>query len=185
MDVAELTRDRYRAALPRLRDRLAHRLADEREQRWAALSVRLQADIDNLAEEFRVIYPVAVENLLSLFTRVRQLESSINQHNAQSPPGSTPLLGVELRARGLESFSTASPSVLDATVLLDPHDGTQLWPPKQLPHVALSPVPIIEGPGADWHQAATREAELRRAEHERVVQFYAERQREREGLARP
>jgi hypothetical protein len=148
---ARLQRDRFLAAIPRLRDKAKAAASREIEERWAARAARLQAKIGPLAAEFRDTYSPAVETLLSLFVRIRELEAEVAQCNAQAPPGQH-VLGVELTARGMTSFSTKESSVILGTVLLDPSDSHQLWPPVSVPLsvIAAAAQPVLAGPSGDW-----------------------------------
>jgi hypothetical protein len=180
---AELARDRLKAILPRLKDKLAISLVDETKARHAAHGVRLQTKIEEVATQFRDTYSPAVKTILELFVEIRELEAEVSMHSAQAPPGAQHLRGPELTARGMASFSTTEPSVLVDTVLVDPSNSAKLWPPKAPPISTLVSLPIIPGPGPDWRAGLQQEAQRRRQEWEAVVadhQRRAEEQGEKE-----
>ena len=168
---AELRRDRLRIALPKLRAKLATALAREIEERWLARAARLQTKIDALATEFRDTYPPAVQTLLDLFIRCRELEAEVSMHNSQAPAGGHHLLGPELTARCMLAFSTKEPSVIMGTVLLDPHDSKQIWPPVTIPLsvIAAAAQPVLPGHSGDWRAERQALGESRNRDWQRVT----------------
>jgi hypothetical protein len=178
---AELRRDRLRIALPKLRAKLATALAREIEERWLARAARLQTKIDALATEFRDTYPPAVQTLLDLFIRCRELEAEVSMHNSQAPAGGHHLLGPELTARCMLAFSTKEPSVIMGTVLLDPHDSKQIWPPVTIPLsvIAAAAQPVLPGHSCDWRAERQALGESRNRDWQRVTEYHADQERQR------
>ena len=90
---------------------------------------------------------------------------AISHINGSAPPGEHRcLLGVELAARGLESFGTADPPIAKSVRLPDWDEPTKFaWPPPT-PSLAVRVVADVARMlpphgGANWHQEReTREA---------------------------
>jgi hypothetical protein len=68
---AEFTRDRLRAALPKLRTRLAKLQRAEAYARWVVDYDRVRPLRDALAEELRALYPDFVARLTDLLRRIQ------------------------------------------------------------------------------------------------------------------
>jgi hypothetical protein len=77
-----------------------------------------------------------------------------------------------LAARGLESFSTADPSIARELKLpAFEHSVRMAWPPPQtLDSALLSPVSASPRNSADWGRAVEEEARTSRARQERAEQ---------------
>src|ERR1700683_3026774 len=72
--VTELARDRLRAILPRLRDKLQACLASEHAARWAEDYRRVKAKVEEAAREFAEIYSDAVADLIAIFAVAAALD---------------------------------------------------------------------------------------------------------------
>jgi hypothetical protein len=78
-----------------------------------------EAKRDELARQYAE-YPKLVARLVDLFESAKAVDEKVSRINGSAPPGEhRRLLGVELTARGLQSFSTADPPIAKAVQLPD------------------------------------------------------------------
>jgi hypothetical protein len=93
------------------------------------------------------------------------------------------LLSAELLARGLDSFSRDTPSLLTAVHLVDWDSGREIWPPPR-PSMAAAfaaAVPVYDRRcTADWASDNERRAAAQQAERERMADFYRRLDQEQE-----
>jgi hypothetical protein len=174
---SQLTCDRLKTALPKLRDRLAAALADEAVQRWHARTQRLAADADKLADEFATEYSKHAGALLDLLLRMAASDREIRQHNVSLPAGVQPVRTAEMLARGLDAFTRDTPSIAAQVVLTD-HLGKVAWPVAKPVFSTTVPIPVVPHPGPNWHQALEAAAAERREEWERTVADHERRAKE-------
>ena len=90
---------------------------------------------------------------------------------------------VELTARGLEHFTTASPSIALGVQLPDFECSTMLaWPPPKPSMAVQVATSMTYGPhpGANWWQESKERAQAIREEHARVIEHYDAMARARE-----
>ena len=160
IEAAEFARDRLRTLLPRLQEVQAVEYA----ARWASEYERLEAKRDELARQYAE-YPKLVARLVDLFESAKAVDEKVSRINGSAPPGEhRRLLGVELTARGLQSFSTADPPIAKAVQLPDWDESTKFAWPSPTPSLAIRVVTDMAGMlpphgGANWHQEReTREA---------------------------
>lgn len=184
MEEAVLAAGRLRTLLPRLERRGQQVAAAERLGRWKAEFAELKIERDELAEELAELYPAAVSKLIDLFNRIAAHEAEVSRLHQSRPAGvSLHLAGPELVARGLESFSRDTPSLIKTIQFLDFASGKQVWPPPRIPLGVLvtqgMPAPLPH-PGADWWRDREERAAAQRAEQERVAAYYEAQQRAKE-----
>lgn len=131
----EFDRDRLRAAIPRLQERLKSTQDREYYQRWRVDYEVVKAARDTLADEFRTEYPAIVGKLADLLTRMAASDREVMRINIAAPSGANlHLLEAELEARALANFSTSSPSIAGELRLPDFDRSTGLrWPPAAPP----------------------------------------------------
>jgi hypothetical protein len=158
---AEFTRDRLRSSLTHLHQRLGEVEAAERQHDWQEDYEAVKAKRDARAREFAELYPSLTAQLLDLFRRAEAVDEECSRVNAEAPQGEhRRLLGVELTARKLESFSIADPSVIDVVKLPDwSHSDRMIWPPPKIPLSVLVAASISRF-SSDW--AAAREKDKAR-----------------------
>jgi hypothetical protein len=169
---------RLRTILPRLQQRHQEVAAQEYRATWNADCDVVEVERDGLAAEFREVYQPVETKSVDLFTRMAANDREVHRINASAPSGEPRrLVGAELAARGLASFSRDNPSI--AAELRIPSfegGGRMAWPPPQKLDVALfSPVSASPRHSADWGLAAAEEA---RASQERQERDAAEREAE-------
>jgi hypothetical protein len=140
---AEFRRDRLRSFLSHLRQRLAEVEASERQRDWQEDYEAVREQRDELADEFAELFPSLTAQLCDLFRRAEALDQECDRVNSEAPNGeSRRLLGVELAARNLKSFSRSEPSVVAGVKLPDwLQSDRMIWPPHKIPlsvRVAMS-----------------------------------------------
>ena len=100
---AELTRDRLRAALPRLQEQLKQAREREYAECWLNDYAAVKARRDAAAEQLRERYPTIVDELVALMADIAATDKEVDRINVAAPYGDYPRLrGVELTARGLD-----------------------------------------------------------------------------------
>jgi hypothetical protein len=132
---AEFRRDRLWSFLSHLRQRLVEVDASERAALWQADYEAVREKRDELADEFAELYPGLAAQLCDLFRRTEALDQECDRINSEAPKGeSRRLLGAELTARNLKSFSRSDPSVIDLVKLPDwSQCDRMIWPPPKIP----------------------------------------------------
>jgi superoxide dismutase len=167
----ELLCDRLKAALPKLRDRMAGAVAAEIDERWRTRAQRLQSEANALGREFTDTYSQAALTLLDLFQRMANHDKEVREHNSTLPAGTMPVRSAELARRTLDAFSRDTPSITATVTLCDP-GGRVVWPPPKAPLSTIVQLPTIDHGGPRWHEDLERKAEQRREEWERTVQWH-------------
>jgi predicted transcriptional regulator len=186
MQAAEFCRDRLRAVLPRLQERLAEVQAAEYAARWEPDFEQIMARRDELADEYAAMYPKLVDQLIDFFHRTEAVDKEVSRINGSAPNGEyRRLLGVELTARDLERFTTANPSITEQLRLPAFDRSAELaWPtptPSLAAQVAASMASMIRPhPGANWASEREGRTHELREEHERVIAHYDAATRARE-----
>jgi hypothetical protein len=130
---AELTRDRLQAVLPKLRERLTAALSSEAHARWRNDYERTEKRRDEAAARFARQCPELLANLVGLMREAEAVDQECLRVNGLAPANEPRrLVGVELHARNLTSFSSAQPSV-GATIRLPnyQHPDQMAWPLPQ------------------------------------------------------
>ena len=166
--VAELSRDRLKAVLPRLQRQLGEAQGREYALRWESDYRQTEALRDKAAQRF-ARYPALVHELIEIILEAQAVDAAVSRVNGSARPGEhRRLQSVELKARGLENFSISNPSVVDMVRLPDwEHSERMLWPP----HRPIDPAMIVPMQVGDprlttdrWHEVGE---EQRAAEEER------------------
>jgi hypothetical protein len=162
--IAQLTRDRLRAALPRVRQRLAEALAQDRADKWHADADKVDGMVAAAAERLAGYQKVA-EQIVALLDEAEAANKEAERVNHYAPDGVH---------RRVEKVPMGH---LKDLVLPDPvRPGRNLFPPHQ-PSFAAQYAASMQAPahpGADWaaHQRARDEAA--RAEREKLARYHAE-----------
>jgi hypothetical protein len=184
MEEAVLAAGRLRTLLPRLERRCQQVATAECLGRWKAEFTELKIERDDLTEELAEVYPAVVSELIDLFSRISVHEAEVSRLHQSRPSGvSLHLAGPEQEARGLESFSRDTPSLIKTIQLFD-FSGKQVWPPKRTPLGVL----VVQGmqPVHDprytavWAQARGERDDAIKAEQQRVAEYYDNQQRLKE-----
>jgi hypothetical protein len=135
MDDAAFRRDRLRAALGKLRDRLAELKDQEEDARRQVAYDKAEALRDELAGELADLYPALAQKLAELLARIAANDREIEYINGHAlPSGAKRLLVAELKARGLPvvANSIETPRITDH-LQLPPWQprSNYLWPPRK------------------------------------------------------
>ena len=158
----------------------------EREAAWLAEHDALKQERDALAEELPEVYPDAARKIADLFVRIAANDKALAELHRARPAGVEQyLLSAELHARGLDSFSHNTPSLLTAVHLFDWDSGREIWPPPQ-PSMASAFAAVVPPHdshrfSADWAKDNERRAAAQRAEQQRIADYYARATKEKEG----
>jgi hypothetical protein len=181
---AEFSRDRLRAFLSRLWERLDEIETAEKAGRWEADYAAIEAKRDALANELAEMYPNLTAQLCDMFQRAKAIDQECSRINGEAPAGEhRRLLGVELTARGLESFSISDPSLTEAAKLPDwTHSDRMAWPAPQAPLAAILAASMAAAPdarfSANWAAAREKDVARRTAVEARWVKEEEARQAE-------
>jgi hypothetical protein len=166
---AELTRDRLKTQLPKLRDKLAGALRSEEHERWLSDFSRVRQQRDDAVSLFRD-YQQHAEAIAHMFALAEQVDKEVSRINGSAPDGEhRRLRSVELEARNLEHFTRDNPS-LASTVELRAWDnsGKTLWPLTSSGSFAAAFASSMTAPAyspADWSKPEYQAQ--RRAEKEK------------------
>jgi hypothetical protein len=171
-DDAAIEAGRLKTLLARLESRYREILHATARAKWKERFDDLEHQRNNLAAELKATYPKVVSQLVELFGRAGALDQKISQLNQSRVSGCKgQLLGVELVARGLDSFTRDSPSIVarDRLQLPDWIESNKFaWPPRDdepfavTVSGAVSSVHSRQRHSGDWHKALTAETEQRK-----------------------
>jgi hypothetical protein len=174
--VAELKRDRLKAALPRLREKLAEALRADYCDKWKADACKVTAQVAAATAKLKdltVIYADLANKLTASLREAQALNQDVARLNAASPDS----VKVDQLIDGVDTSSW------EGLALPNVCDGGLLWPPPQprKPSLAesysqMTGMVTPAHPGADW---ASPEWQARRAEEaqkhrEQMDRYYAE-----------
>jgi hypothetical protein len=172
---AELFRDRLRAVLPRLRQRLTEALGAEAHARWFAVYERVEKLRDAAAEKFARQCPELLASLVGLLREADAVDQEVSRVNSAAPSGERRrLLGVEQTVRG-----TTKPAIAQSIRLPD-WDGQISWPPQQPNELAVAVAASMMPPHdvrftSRWYEAVEADnAERRQLAERRVAEQEAE-----------
>jgi len=181
---AELAAARLRTLLRRSQQRLEDVRERETLAQWHGNYEALRIEGDALADEFAETYPECERRIASLLSRMAAHNAKASDLHRARPAGvALHLIEPELVARGLESFTTANPSISKTMQLPDfEHSNRMAWPPPSTPLAVLASqaVPALAHSGGEWWRGREERAAAQRAEQERVAAYYADQQRRRE-----
>ncbi len=173
MDSAAFLLTRLEALHPRLEQRWRDVKAAEHATNWEPKFQEVQAKRDVLAAELREVYPEVTHRLADLFHRIEAADKEVSRINGSAPSGDhRRLLGVELTGRGLDSFTTANPSIAKTAQIPDwAHSDRLAWPPPQpslAEFYAMSTMPQHDPRySADWGHALKKDNARRQEAEER------------------
>jgi hypothetical protein len=145
---------------------------------WNEEYTRVEAKPDASARKFAE-YQKLMAQLVEMFRDAEAVDAEVSRVKGSAPDGEhRRLLGVELTARNLESFSRDNPSITKTAQLPDwQHSGRMVWPPPQPSFAALYAQSMVpqDDPrrySGRWHEvleeynAKRAEIEAARAEEE-------------------
>jgi hypothetical protein len=163
-------------------EQIAARLA-KHEAEWLTEHDALKHERDALAEELREVYPDAASKIANLFGRIAINDRALAKLHLHRPARVERYLRpAEQHARGLERFNQNS--LLASVRLFDWDTGRQICPPPQpsmaSAFAATSMVACDRRFSADWAKENERRAAGRRAEQQRIADYYARTKKEQE-----
>jgi hypothetical protein len=166
MQAAEFTRDRLRAVLPKLKERLSQVAEQEYAAKWHAKYEALKIERDALAAKLRAVYPEFETKISGLFARIAANDEQLSRRHQARPAGfGLHLRGAELEARGMEGFTRYQPSIAATLKLPAFEPGERLaWPPPQRPTNPASLAPMAMGEdkrlcSAEWWKVKEEQAQ--------------------------
>lgn len=186
--------ERLSRAIPLLEQQLRQAQARAYATQWNDEFEQVETERDALAEELTATYPDLVAKLVDLLDRIEACDREVDRVNGSAPSGDhrRRLLGVELTARGLNSFSATNPSLTANLKLPNPGDTRSLaYPPEQVNVMGLQMAAAASALAAksaglhtsDWaaarelqiaeeqRKADQRQAEIDRKEAEAKAQY--------------
>ena len=173
---AELTRDRLRAALPRLQERLKQAREREYAECWLNDYAAVKVRRDAAAQQLRERYPTIVAELVASMADIAATDKEVDRINVAAPYGDYPRLrGVELTARGLDRLLQPNISIVQELRLpcFDCAPGMPLMAyPLPQPNFAVEFVNSIPADTFDWrnwHEEIERRNGRLRAENARTA----------------
>jgi hypothetical protein len=152
LETATFRRDRLQTELLALAQRLHEVQAAECAARWESDYKRAEAKRDEWARKYTE-YPELVARPVDLFESAKAVDEEVSRINGSAPPGEhRRLLGVELTARGLGSFSVADPPIAKSVRLPDWARSARIaWPPpRPFDPASFAPVPFDRRSSAEW-----------------------------------
>jgi hypothetical protein len=189
---ATLAANRLRPLLPELQERYeqvhereqAAEWRAEREAAWLTKHDALKRERDALAEELRELYPDAVSKIVDVFDRIAVNNEALAERHRDRPAGMEQhLVSAELHARGRDSFSRDTPSLLASVHLVDWETGRQICPPQRPSMTSAFAAMVPAHPRsftADWAKDNERRAAGQQVEGQRMADFYARQTQQQE-----
>jgi hypothetical protein len=168
LDEAIWRRDKLQGAVSALRTKHQQILTQERKAQWNVEADAIEARRDELTEVFASTYPEIISQLIELFARVKEMDAEVDQINRQAPDSEERRL-LKVGIRGDLSVNTRLVGL----------SGQPMWP-VSAPILPEQVMPILPGPGADWHETLAQRDRERYAESQRVAAYYANQAREQE-----
>jgi hypothetical protein len=153
------------------------------EAAWLTEHDVLKHERDALAEELREVYPDAASKIAALFSRIDINDKALGKLHLHRPARVERYLrSAEQHARGPERFNYNS--LLASVRLFDWDTGHQIWPLPQSSmasvFAATSMVACDRRFSADWAKENERRAAGRRAEQQRIADYYERTKKEQE-----
>jgi hypothetical protein len=159
----------------------------ERKAAWLAQHDAVKHDREALAKELPEVYRDAARRIADLFVSIAANNKALDELNRDRPAGvEQRLLSAELHARGVDSFSDNTPSLLTSVCLFDWDTGSQISPPPR-PSMAAA-FAAIAMPAydrrftGDWAKDNERRAAGQRAEQQRMADYYVRAKRNRSNV---
>lgn len=200
LEAADLDLKRLRSLLPKLEERFIQLQNDEEMAHWSAAYAATKIKRDNASERLKRIQILFAE-IINLFQEAEAVDREVSVVNGSAPPGEFRRLhGVELTARGLQSFSREqpplasnlrlpdynrsdrlafpSPTIPAAVLIAAPPTYTHWTPTVSAPSTSM-PTPSHFGTG-EWWRDNEQIKNASRAESERIRTYYDDQARARE-----
>jgi len=121
---ATLTRDRLRAALPRLRARYTEIRHQEDVTKWKAEADELEARGEAMLNEFAEFYPEMAKRIANHLDDMRAFDKQVDDLNRRRP-------------NGVPALSRSTPALAKDLRIPSPYKTGELWWPPPQPNLAL------------------------------------------------
>ena len=169
---AELTRDRLRAALPRLRTRYTQVRHQEDVAKWKAAAGEFEGRCEAMLNEFAEFYPEMAKHIADQLDQMGAFDKQVDDLNRRRP-------------NGVPALSRSTPALARDLRIPSPYMTGELWWPPPPPNLALQmiasmpPDPFI---GIEAAKDTYVDARNRRVleDNRRQIAEAEQRQRERE-----
>ena len=148
----EIIRSRLRASLPALQHKLDATYAEEREANYMKERARVEKNVEVAAEAFAEI-PQLIAAIIERLDLAEQTDKEVSILNRSAPSGWASVLGPELKARGLSTFSASHPRIGRDMQLPDWNGSQLLWPRRPAPTIATGAV-IDDRFNSNWGKLA-------------------------------
>ena len=185
MEAADHLARRLRLALPRLETAALRQRNAQEYATWAAEFDAIKAKHTAASTRLRQVYSEFEHQLVSALTEARKVDVEVRKvldnkptELPQSNGDGRRLPTVELAARHLDGVDQQF-SLMTMRLPAFSAPNKLSWPPPTPPILPQDVMPVLPG-GGDWHRGlAQRDAE-RRAESQRVANYYAQQTKQRE-----
>jgi hypothetical protein len=187
---AEARAERLQAELPRLASRYHAARVHEAHAEWFPHYEAVGAEVITAAEDFAQRYDQLSEQMVELLTSAAELDKKVEWVNGRAPAGETRrLVGVELTARKLPNFSSASgPSIAERLKLPAFENTNEMhWPQQPSEPFGVTCARAMDGAiaalGDPAHDVAgyhRKQGDALRAMSEYHANFFRSQRREQE-----
>ena len=141
LEAADLDLKRLRSLLPKLEERFIQLQNDEEMAHWSAAYPATKIKRDNASERLKRIQILFAE-IINLFQEAEAVDREVSVVIGSAPGEFRRLHGVELTARGLQSFSREQPSLASNLRLPDYNRSDRLaFPSPTIPAAVLIAAP--------------------------------------------
>jgi hypothetical protein len=167
---AELTRDRLRAALPRLETRYRETVEAEALAAWRAEADELEPRGAALLDGFAEFYPEMAKRIANHLDEMRTFDKQVDDLNRRRP-------------NGVPALSRSTPALAKDLRIPSPYKTSELWWPPPAPNLALQYLANMPPDPFLVHEAAKGtyiEARNRRVLEDNRRQIAEAEQRQRE-----
>jgi len=184
LTAANLTRDRMRAAIPRLQQLHDQARSREYAARWALQCAEAERQRDAAAAMLRDRYPALVGEIVTIMRHLAAADAAVNRG---APDCARRLESVERHVRGeLFQPDVSTPEQLRLPVLDRRGGPVFAWPPAhQVSAAAATAAAVAQHvaastfhPGGSWQDFPDEQDRLRREEERRVSEYYEKQRRE-------
>src|SRR5215831_6119090 len=167
---ATLTRDRLRAALPRLRARYTEIRHQEDVTKWKAEADELEARGEAMLNEFAEFYPEMAKRITNHLDDMRAFDKQVDDLNRRRP-------------NDVPALSRSTPALAKDLRIPSPYKTGELWWPPPQPNLALlaamPPDPFIISEAREGTYIKERDRRILE-DNRRQIAEAEQRQRERE-----
>jgi hypothetical protein len=153
--------------------------AEEREADYVKERGRVEQVVDAAAERFAEL-PQLIGGISERLQLAEEVDKEVSRLNRSAPSGWAHVLGPELKARGLTSFSSTNPRMgQDMKLPSWGHSEIMSWPIRPAVFTpAFSPPSYDDRYSADWSRAQSRANAERHAKVDKELELAEQQKRE-------